>query len=147
MSRYLNTHSIINSAKNSSNTPDEFSTALEGTPFAEAVQAAKNKKREAEREALTDDILAILEASNAHTEQKVAEIRSLRAKEAAAKKSLSDRDRALAYGLNTGNLLPIAILLGKVCTHTAICTLGEDFAKLSKVPEDWVAPVVAPKSE
>jgi hypothetical protein len=63
-------------------------------------------------------------------------IRAARAQEAAHKKSLNGIDRALTYGMQTSNFLPILRVLGQAHSKPTGVT-AEQWEQITQVPEDW----------
>lgn len=105
--------------------------------FADAFEQARAEDTEAAKTALVGTIREALNAHRSGLEQKRAEHRRLQAAIRRTRAWMDDADMALAYGMETGNLLPLLLHLGSVSVYSARSEAGEDYLRICSVPNGW----------
>lgn len=104
------------------------------TRLAEALQRKMNKNAEDAIEEAAESIMEIIAASNGRIAKRVANVRSLRMQEKQEMREIKKLERACAYGNETNNWLPLAILSGIVSNFEVKDQVGK---KVLEVPDDW----------
>lgn len=111
------------------------------------LQAALQRKMEKAQldaaEEAAESIISILESANSKIARHVSSIRSLRRQEKSTMKQIKELQRAIAYGNETGNWLPLSIMTGDVNEYEVREESGK---KACKIPEGWTpaAPATEP---
>lgn len=127
-----NLHVIGDIAANQS-TSDGLGVEFGGNA-SDAMSKALAKQRENDQEALGAALVVLLGKVRQSKQTHVTNIRSYRQHVENEKKKLADIDRAIAYGNETGNYVPIANLVG--CRVSGNLTYEEQVS-LGKIPDDW----------
>jgi len=110
---------------------DSFS-GLQG-PLAEAMKVREKQQSEA----AANELIAMLSNVERFKKDSRDALRRLRKNQTSIKKGLANMDRALAYGNETSNFLPVLHCLGMHIPAVHGLSLKE-IAAMSKVPSDWV---------
>lgn len=109
------------------------------TRLAEALQRKMDKNAEEAIEEAAESIMEIIATCNNKIAKRVANVRSLRMQEKQEMREIKKLERACAYGNETNNWLPLAILSGTIGTYEVKDQTGK---KVLQVPDDW-KPAVA----
>jgi hypothetical protein len=104
--------------------------------LANALTEMQAEDRKAAAKDAAKQILDVIKAADQHIEYQVGEIQRHRRQEAAAKKDISEINKAKAYGLATNNFVPLGVLTGSINAHNV---LNKDLLKIdeSKLPAGW----------
>ena len=94
------------------------------------------KAQEQAAEEAAESILSIIKESGSIIGTYVSRIRALRREEKVLLKKIKDLKRAIDYGNETGNWLPLGIATGFISEHSIREEVGK---KATKIPDDWVA--------
>jgi len=112
-------------------TNDEFDSLFSSASEAsEALKMALESEREDNLKELGQQLKTIVQHYKGAVERQVAEIRNYRKAERHSKQTLSDIERAWAYGTETNNFFPLCILLGLTNKYSADNVI-------SQVPSTW----------
>lgn len=108
---------------------------FEAAPTAVKEALARKMKREQDEAAETaaEQIVEVLKVAAADEVRRAKFVRDLNAKIKDHKEAGATRDRALAYAEETGNYLPLALLM---CLIPSYCE-DEETARLRAIPKDW----------
>lgn len=121
--------------------PDE-KPAITNENIAEAMRLAQQRKAEKATEDLAETLeyaLGRIDCTKLSARRRIREYREA----INHQKAIMDRvDLALAYGNESSNFVPLMVALGMGSYARDYGLTGDEFAKLSKVPEGW-APKVA----
>lgn len=126
---YANTHIDVNSLKMLADTSiiKEFPEfRMSSTDLQAAIKEEQAAARKNAAAAAAKNIMALVGRANGVIQENVLEIRSLRKREVTYKEHIKKVERAIAYGSETENFVPLANLLG-------ICGSSD----LSVIPSDW----------
>lgn len=107
-----------------------------------AEMAAEEKKEAVKQSAKA--LLALFKQGQAEIESKVTQIRNLRRTEKDLKQQIDTINRARAYGSETGNYIPLTVLLGGDAARRNFTAACDDFQALS-VPDSWQPKVTEEK--
>lgn len=135
----INLNAVLAVAMDATSDSDSVASEIEGTPFAEAFNAALAEEAEENKKALTGTIRLALAAHRSRIDFHRVEVRRFNSAIKREKASMDRLDRAKVYALETGNLLP---LLCMVCPSgfdawEAQRAAGDDWGRLCTVPDDW----------
>lgn len=95
----------------------------------EALKKKQVEKQEAAAAAAADEIMALLDLQERHIDFHVNKVRDARKVVEQSKKVLDGIARAKAYGVETGNFLPLALMLDEY--------VPGELRELAKIPADW----------
>ena len=95
------------------------------------------KAQEEAAEEAAESILSIIKEAGSVIGGYVGRVRALRREEKGLLKKIKDMKRAIAYGNETGNWLPLGIATGSISEYSIREEAGK---KATKIPDDWVAP-------
>lgn len=137
---HFNVSAVLTAALAASQTDDEVAEDLADTPFADAFKAAQEEEREDSKKALVGTIKSCLASHRKMIDSERSAIRRHKSAISTSKKKMNHLDRAKAYALETGNLVPLLVALGG--SYRVRCEAGDSWESISKIPADW-----KPKSE
>lgn len=126
----INMNAIIRLADSQLNKDMEEFGALP-IDIREALVGMQETAKKDAAQAAAKEVMALLSNTSKQVEYKVNEIRSYRKSIDGLKDGLEAISRAKAYGLETSNFIPLAILAGQISASSI------DNKDLTKVPEDW----------
>lgn len=114
----------------------DLGVAMEGTDFAIELKELQDEDNKERRKNAAKEVLKLFKAKQETVQREVRNIRDYRRQEAAAKARLEQLNRAEAYGKETNNFLPLALMTGSLGIGWRA---GSDVeTRLLEVPKDWV---------
>ena len=111
--------------------------AITNPDMAEAMKEAKKRRGEKALESTVEVLEQALEIREQAILGARRSIRSYRKAIEAEKARMDNIDRALAYGNETSNFVPLMLALGMAYRPHEFELSRDEFEALSKVPEDW----------
>lgn len=111
----------------------DLGIAMEGTDFAAELKELQDEDNKERRKNAAKEVLKLFKAKQDSIQREVRNIREYRRQEATAKARLEQLNRAEAYGKETSNFLPLALLTGSLGLGWSGVEPG-----LLEVPKDWV---------
>ncbi len=105
-----------------------------------ALKAALDRKmakaQEEAAEEAAESILGIIKDAGNTIASYIGRVRALRREEKNLLKKIKEMNRAIDYGNETGNWLPLGIATGSISEHSIREEAGK---KATKIPDSWVA--------
>lgn len=111
----------------------DLGVAMEGTDFAAELKELQDEDNKERRKNAAKEVLKLFKAKQEAIQREVRNIRDYRRQEATAKARLEQLNRAEAYGKETSNFLPLALLTGSL----GLGLVREVPGNLLEVPKDW----------
>lgn len=110
---------------------------LKGTKLGSVVEEAKAKAREETKKLAGDEALMLVTSLEKKKQEKRKLIREMRRNMEVHQKELDDLDRAVAYGEETENYIPLMNLLGHLDWSMQSEMGYQEFEKVRVIPKDW----------
>ena len=132
MTRFANLVAVATSISDSEN---NVTSALSG-PLAEAMEIHREDQRKAAATELVGMLRSVEVNKNSHRNS----LRSYRRTMKTHQKKLEAIDRAMAYGNDTNNFIPLLVEIGEVSAAHQINVDEEEFNRLKMIPNNWSPP-------